>query len=49
MNNSIVFITGINGFVGRNLKPYLSEYFDIKSISRKERLDGLAYKILLNS
>lgn len=42
-----VFITGMNGFVGRNLKPYLSEYFDIKGISRKENHLGLTYTMFL--
>lgn len=47
MHNSKVFITGINGFVGRNLKPYLSGRFDIQGISRKRDLDGLTYAMFL--
>jgi nucleoside-diphosphate-sugar epimerase len=47
MHNSKVFITGINGFVGRNLKPYLAEYFDIKGISRKGKLDSITYAMFL--
>jgi nucleoside-diphosphate-sugar epimerase len=47
MNNSVVFVTGINGFVGRNLKPYLASYFDIQGISRKGKLDELTYTMFL--
>jgi nucleoside-diphosphate-sugar epimerase len=39
MNNSTVFITGITGFVGQNLKPYLAHDFDLKAISRLLYLD----------
>lgn len=42
-----VFITGINGFVGQNLKPYLAQDFDIVCISRKGKQDGLTYKMFL--
>lgn len=44
MNNPKIFITGITGFVGQNLKPYLAKDFDIQGISRKGKLDNLAYK-----
>lgn len=47
MHNSKVFITGINGFVGRNLQPYLAKDFDVQGISRKGKLDGLTYKMFL--
>lgn len=47
MNNSIVFITGMTGFVGRNLKPYLARDFDVKGISRKGKQDGLTYMMFL--
>jgi nucleoside-diphosphate-sugar epimerase len=43
MNNPLVFITGINGFVGQNLKPYLANDFDISCISRKGKIGGLTY------
>lgn len=42
-----IFITGINGFVGRNLKPYLAKDFDIQGISRKGKLEGLTYAMFL--
>lgn len=44
MNNSIVFVTGINGFVGQNLSPYLAKDFNIKGISRKKNSNSLNYK-----
>lgn len=47
MNNPQIFITGINGFVGRNLKPYLDKDFHIQGISRKAKQDGLTYAIFL--
>ena len=47
MHNPTVFITGINGFVGQNLKPYLEESFDIYGISRKGKGDGLTYGMFL--
>jgi nucleoside-diphosphate-sugar epimerase len=37
MHNPLVYITGINGFVGQNLRPYLAEDFDVKGTSRKEK------------
>ena len=40
-----VFITGINGFVGQNLQPYLEGYFDIQGISRKEKPDSFTYEM----
>jgi nucleoside-diphosphate-sugar epimerase len=42
-----ILITGINGFVGRNLQPYLAKDFDIKGISRKGKPDSLTYKAFL--
>jgi nucleoside-diphosphate-sugar epimerase len=39
MHTSKVFITGITGFVGQNLKPYLEQDFDLKAISRLLYLD----------
>ena len=47
MNNPTVFITGINGFVGQNLRPYLTQDFDIQGISRKGKGDGLTYRMFL--
>jgi nucleoside-diphosphate-sugar epimerase len=47
MHNPKVFITGSNGFVGRNLQPYLAQDFDIKGISRKGKPDSLTYKAFL--
>ncbi len=44
MNNSIVFITGITGFVGQNLSSYLANCFDVKGVSRKEVFQGVTYK-----
>ena len=38
-----VFITGINGFVGRNLGPYLAEDFDVNCISQPGKTGGLTY------
>jgi len=43
MHTSKVFITGINGFVGRNLRPYLAKAFDISCISRKGKTGSLTY------
>jgi nucleoside-diphosphate-sugar epimerase len=43
MHTSKVFITGINGFVGRNLRPYLAQDFDIHCISREEKTGGFTY------
>lgn len=43
MINKRIFITGITGFVGQNLKPYLAKDFDIQCISRKAKLDELTY------
>jgi len=42
-----IFITGINGFVGQNLRPYLAEDYDIKGISRKKNPDCLTYETFL--
>ena len=47
MNNSAVFITGITGFVGQNLKHYLDKDFDIHGISRKKKLGKLTYEMFL--
>jgi nucleoside-diphosphate-sugar epimerase len=47
MNNPQIFITGITGFVGQNLEPYLAKNFDIQGISRKEKRDNLTYKAFL--
>jgi nucleoside-diphosphate-sugar epimerase len=38
MHNPLVFITGINGFVGRNLQPYLAQDFEVVGISRKGKI-----------
>jgi nucleoside-diphosphate-sugar epimerase len=47
MNNFIVFVTGITGFVGQNLKPYLAKDFDVQAISRKEKPGKLTYAMFL--
>lgn len=47
MNNSKVFITGITGFVGQNLKPYLAKDFDVQGISRKKNHGGVTYEMFL--
>ncbi len=44
MSRSIVFITGINGFVGQNLTLYLAKDFDVKGISRRETSISLNYE-----
>lgn len=44
MNNSSVLVTGMNGFVGQNLRLYLDKDFDVKGISRKGNPGGLTYK-----
>lgn len=43
MNSSLVFITGMTGFVGQNLKPYLANAFEVRCISRKGKAGGLSY------
>lgn len=43
MLNPQVLVTGMNGFVGQNLQPYLQESFDISCISRKGKTGGLTY------
>jgi hypothetical protein len=35
MNNPLVFITGINGFVNQNLISYVKKDFNTQGISRK--------------
>ena len=47
MHNPLVFITGINGFVGQNLEPYLAAYFDIQGISRKGKGGNFTYDLFL--
>lgn len=48
MNNSKVFITGINGFVGQNLRPYLeAQNYNVKGISREKSPLALTYDIFL--
>lgn len=41
MNNSVVFVIGITGFVGQNLTDYLANNFDLRCISRKGKASGL--------
>lgn len=48
MNGSKVFVTGISGFVGQNLKPYLISDFDVQGISRKENDGDLLYNQFLS-
>jgi nucleoside-diphosphate-sugar epimerase len=40
---SVILITGIAGFVGQNLSPYLSKNFSITGISREPVSKGLTY------
>lgn len=40
-----VFITGITGFVGQNLKCYLKNDFHIKGLSRRALPTGLTYNV----
>lgn len=47
MNNSKVLITGMNGFVGQNLKTYLGQDFNVIGISRKGNPGGLTYQNFL--
>ena len=47
MHNPQIFITGINGFVGRNLQPYLAKDFDIQGISRKGKGGSFTYAMFL--
>jgi nucleoside-diphosphate-sugar epimerase len=44
MNNFIVFVTGITGFVGQNLKPYLEQDFEVVGISRTKTAASLDYE-----
>jgi nucleoside-diphosphate-sugar epimerase len=44
--NKQILITGITGFVGQNLRSYLTEDFDVKGITRKGN-NGLTYKTFL--
>lgn len=44
MNSSMVFITGVTGFVGQNLKPYLAKDFQVLGISRNEMAKSLNYE-----
>jgi nucleoside-diphosphate-sugar epimerase len=43
-----LLVTGINGFVGKNLRPYLANNFDIHCISRKGKIGGFTYAQFLN-
>ena len=47
MNKVRVFVSGINGFVGQNLQPYLANAFDISCISRNGKAAGLTYTTFL--
>lgn len=40
-----IFITGMTGFVGQNLKPYLAKDFDVVGISRTKTSNSLHYEI----
>lgn len=44
INSSLVFITGISGFVGQNLKSYLAKNFQILGISRMKTGNSLNYE-----
>jgi nucleoside-diphosphate-sugar epimerase len=41
-----ILITGITGFVGKNLAIYLAEYFEVSCILRKEEAAELTNRIL---
>jgi nucleoside-diphosphate-sugar epimerase len=43
-----MLITGINGFVGQNLRPYLANDFDIHCISRHGKIGGFTYAQFFN-
>lgn len=47
MKNSNVIITGINGFVGQNLKTYLKEDYKLTGISRNAKSDELTFDFFL--
>lgn len=42
-----IVVTGISGFVGGNLQPYLNQNFNIQGISRKGKRDSLTYEMFL--
>jgi nucleoside-diphosphate-sugar epimerase len=42
-----IVITGITGFVGQNLRPYLASDFDVRCISRKGKASGVTYTTFL--
>lgn len=44
MNNFKIFITGVNGFVGQNLAPYLAKDFHLQGISRTKTSNSLNYE-----
>jgi nucleoside-diphosphate-sugar epimerase len=44
MSNFKIFITGVNGFVGQNLAPYLAKYFHLQGISRTKTSNSLNYE-----
>jgi nucleoside-diphosphate-sugar epimerase len=39
----VIVITGISGFVGQNLSPYLSESFTVNGVSRQTASEGITY------
>lgn len=43
MTKENIIITGMTGFVGQNLNPYLSECFSVTGISREPSFEGLTY------
>lgn len=43
---SLLYITGITGFVGSNLSQYLSESFSIKGVSREKKASLISYNNL---
>lgn len=44
MHNPLVFITGVTGFVGQNLRPYLAKDFEAVGISRNTTAASLDYE-----
>lgn len=45
MEKQKIFITGISGFVGLNLNPYLRDDFEVVGISRKKNQNCISYEM----
>jgi nucleoside-diphosphate-sugar epimerase len=44
-NKKQIIITGINGFVGKNLKPYLSKSFNVTGVSRTVNKNDINFEM----